>query len=65
MRWKVVVVGPAGKVYKDTDAFNLLYPFPTREEADEHAKCFRIVGMNLALCGEQEKHILDLEESQS
>jgi hypothetical protein len=53
MKYKVVTVGPTGNVYRDTNAFRLLYPFPTREAAEDHAKCFRTVGMNLALIDEQ------------
>jgi hypothetical protein len=49
MSWKVVIVGPAGTVYTDTNAFKLLYPFPTREEAETHAACFRTVGMNVEM----------------
>ena len=26
MRWKVAIVGPSGNLYKDTNAFKLLYP---------------------------------------
>jgi hypothetical protein len=32
--------------------FKLLYLFPTPEEAEGHAACFRIV-MKVSLCGEQ------------
>jgi hypothetical protein len=53
MKWKVVIVGPAGTVDTDTDAFKLLYSYPTLEEAEEHAKFLRIVGMKVALCDEQ------------
>ena len=36
-------------------AFRLLYSFPTREEAEEHAECFRHAGVKLALCDEEGK----------
>jgi hypothetical protein len=49
MKWKVVIVGPAGTEYRDTDAFRFIYPFPTREEAEAHAECLRTVGMNVEL----------------
>jgi len=65
MAWKVVIVGPTGAVYEDTNAFKLLYPFPTREEAEAHAECLRTIGMKVALCDEQQKHILDPSQSQS
>jgi hypothetical protein len=48
--WKVAIAGPSGIVYKDTNAFKLLYPFPTREEAEEHANCFRAAGKTIILC---------------
>jgi hypothetical protein len=50
--WKVAILGPAGTVYADANAFKLLYPFPTREEAEAHAEGFRIV-MKVALCDER------------
>ena len=53
MKWTVVIVGAAGTVYKDTNAFRLLYPFPTREEAHAHAKCLRTVGVKVALSDER------------
>jgi hypothetical protein len=46
MTWKVVFVGLTGAVV-NTPAFRLLYSFPTREEAEVHADCFRIVGMKV------------------
>jgi hypothetical protein len=49
--WKVVIVGPTGAVV-NTSAFKLLYPFPTREEAEAHAECFRTAGMKVGLCDE-------------
>jgi hypothetical protein len=52
MPWKVAIVGPSGAVFKDTNAFKLLYSFPTKEEAEAHAESFRIV-MKVALCDER------------
>jgi hypothetical protein len=52
--WKVAIVGPTGIVYKDTNAFRLLYLFPTLEEAERHAECLRIVAMKVILSGEVE-----------
>ena len=49
--WKVAIVGPTG-VAVDGSAFRLLYSFPTREEAEEHAECFRHTGVKLALYDE-------------
>jgi len=49
--WKVAIVGPTG-VAVEGSAFRLLYSFPTREEAEEHAECYRQTGANLALCDE-------------
>jgi hypothetical protein len=34
-------------------AFRLLYSFPTKEEAVEHAECFRHTGVKLPLCDEE------------
>jgi len=48
MSWKVVIVGPTGAAL-DRSAFGLLYSFPTREEAEEHAECFSKAGVKLAL----------------
>jgi hypothetical protein len=54
MRWKVAIVGPTGEVYTNTAAFRLLYAFPTREEAEEQAACFRFVETNIIVeCDEQ------------
>jgi hypothetical protein len=36
VKFKVVILGPNGAV-TNTPAFKLLYPFPTREEAEAHA----------------------------
>jgi hypothetical protein len=49
MKWKVVIVGPAGTVMDET-ASRLLYSFPSREEAEAHAECFRKTGIKLVLC---------------
>jgi hypothetical protein len=49
--WKVVIVGPTGAVV-NTPAFGLLYSFATKEEAEAHAECFRVV-MKVALCDER------------
>jgi hypothetical protein len=51
--WRVVIVGPTGTVHKDTNAFKLSYPFPTRKEAEEHAKMLLAVGMKIAFTDEQ------------
>ena len=53
MKWKVAIVGPTGAVYRDTNAFKLLYLFPTQEEAEEHATCFSKTGIKYALADEQ------------
>lgn len=53
MRWKVAIVGPTGTVYAYTNAFRLLYPFPRREEAEEHSTCFSKTGIKYALTDEQ------------
>ena len=45
--WKVVVVGPTGPTLNGS-AFGVLYSFPTREEAQEHANCFRKTGIKYA-----------------
>src|SRR6266853_4794756 len=50
--WKVPIVGPTG-VAVEGSAFRLLYSFPTREEAEEHAECFLHTGVRLALCDER------------
>jgi len=50
--WKVAIVGPTG-VAVEGFAFRLLYSFPTREEAEEHAECFRKTGIKYALCEER------------
>jgi hypothetical protein len=53
MRWKGAIVGPTGTMYNDTNAFHLLYPFPTREEAVKHAICFSKTGIKCVLADEQ------------
>jgi len=50
--WKVVIVGPTG-VAVNKPAFKLLYSFPSKEEAEEHATCFRKTGIKYALCDER------------
>jgi hypothetical protein len=52
MKWKVVIVGPMGTALTGA-AFGLLYSFPTKEEAEAHAECFRTAGMKVALCDER------------
>jgi hypothetical protein len=64
-KWKVAIVGPTGTVYKHTNAFKLLYPFPTQEEAEARAECLRSIGMKVSLCDEQKKHILAPGEGRS
>ncbi len=56
MKWKDAIAGPTGTVYKDTNAFRLLYPFPTKEEAQEHANCLQTVGVKVIL---SEGHLRD------
>jgi hypothetical protein len=51
--WKVAIVGPAGEIYTDTSAFKLLYSFPTREAAEEHAGFFRFVETKIIQCDER------------
>jgi len=52
MKWKVAIVGPTGAAV-NTSAFRLLYSFPKKEEAEEHAECFRITGMSVTLSDER------------
>jgi hypothetical protein len=47
--WKVAILGPTGAALTGS-AFELLYAFPSKEEAEEHAECFRHTGVKLALC---------------
>ena len=51
--WKVVIVGPTGAALAGS-AFELLYAFPSKEEAEEHADCFRKTGIKYALCDERD-----------
>jgi hypothetical protein len=51
MKWRVVLVGKTAKVQSNS-AFELLYSFPTREEAEAHAECFRFAGTKIVPCGE-------------
>jgi hypothetical protein len=60
MPWKVAIVGPSGAVFKDTNAFNLLYSFPTKEEAEAHAECFLKTGIKLALYDEASTTVTEL-----
>jgi hypothetical protein len=46
--WKVPILGPTGAALAGS-AFELLYAFPSKEEAEEHAECFRHTGVKLAL----------------
>jgi hypothetical protein len=55
MRWKVVSVGPTGAAIAN-GAFGMLYAFPTREEAEAHAMCFRITGMKVEVRNVTENH---------
>jgi len=50
--WKIAILGPTGAVLAGS-AFELLYAFPSKEEAEAHAECFRHTGVKLALCDEQ------------
>jgi hypothetical protein len=52
MKWKVCIVGPSGEMSTDTNAFKLLYPFPTREEAEQDANMLRAAGMKVAFTDE-------------
>jgi hypothetical protein len=49
MSYKVVILSSAGAALAGS-AFELLYSFPTKEEAGKHADCFRHTGVKLALC---------------
>lgn len=42
-------MGPSGNLYEDTNAFKLLYPFPTLAEAEESARCWRACGMRVII----------------
>jgi hypothetical protein len=50
--WKVVIVGPTGAALTGA-AFDLLYVFPTREEAEAHAESFRVVETKVIPCDER------------
>jgi hypothetical protein len=50
--WKVVILGPTGAALAGS-AFGLLYSFPTREEAEEHAEYFRKTGIKYAVYDER------------
>lgn len=49
MKWKVAIADRTGKVYTDTNAFKLLYPFPTLAEAEEDARRSRVVSPDIAI----------------
>ena len=53
--WKVVIVGPTGAALAGS-AFELLYPFQSKEGAEEHAECFRKTGIKYAVSDEQSKN---------
>ena len=55
MRWKVVIVGPTGTATANA-AFGMLYPFPTREEAEAQAASLRTVGMKVEVRNVTESH---------
>jgi hypothetical protein len=50
--WKVAILGPTGAGLAGS-AFDLLYPFPSKEEAENHAECFRKTGIRYALSDER------------
>jgi hypothetical protein len=45
-------MGPTGAALPGS-AFELLYAFPSKEEAEEHAEGFRHTSTKLALCDER------------
>ncbi len=49
MPWKVAIVRPAGIVYKDSNAFALLYSISKREETEKHAERLRTIGMTVGI----------------
>jgi hypothetical protein len=55
--WKVAILGPTGPALAGS-AFDLLYAFPSKEEAEEHAECFGKAGVKLALCEERRNESL-------
>jgi len=50
--WKVVIEGPTGPELAGS-AFALLYAFQSKEEAENHAECFRKTGIKYALSDER------------
>jgi hypothetical protein len=50
--WKVAIVGLIGAAI-DGPAYGLLYSFPSRAEAEEHAACFRKTGVKYAFSDER------------
>jgi hypothetical protein len=50
--WKVVIVVPTGAAI-DGSAFELLFGFPDKEEAQAHADCFQKTGVKYALADER------------
>jgi hypothetical protein len=62
--WKVVIVGPTGAVLTGA-AFDLLYSFPTREEAEAHAEAFRVAETNIIPCDERGKQPLGQRKTTS
>jgi hypothetical protein len=46
--WKVAILGPTGAAFAGS-AFELLYAFSSKEEAEEHAEGFRHTGVKIAL----------------
>ena len=55
MKFKAIIVGPTGEAITNTTAFQLLYSYPTRESAEDHADCLRSVGTKIVECDEPEK----------
>ena len=47
--WKVAILGPTGAALAGS-AFELLYAFPSKKEAEEHEECFRHTDVKLGLC---------------
>jgi hypothetical protein len=51
-QWKVAILGPTGAAI-DGSAFQLLFAFSDKEEAQAHADCFRKTGVKYALSDER------------
>jgi hypothetical protein len=62
MPWKVIIVGPTGAALIGA-AFDLLYAFPTKKEAEAHAESFRIMETKVIPCDERGKLRALYEES--